>query len=116
MSEPTPDTSETLNLLAQARARDQAAFNRLFEHYRPFLLRMVELRLDDRVRRRVDASDVVQETQLEALRRFRAYLESPDVPFRLWLRQLAAERMGKLRRFHLHAARRSTAREVRPTD
>jgi RNA polymerase sigma-70 factor, ECF subfamily len=116
MNEPTPDTGETLNLLAQARTGDRAAFNRLFEYYRPYLLRMVQLRMDDRMRRRVDASDVVQETHLEALRRFQAYLDSPDVPFRLWLRQLAAERMGKLRRFHLYAARRSTAREVRPTD
>jgi RNA polymerase sigma-70 factor, ECF subfamily len=116
MTEPTPDTAETQNLLAQARTGDQGAFSRLFECYRPYLLRLIQIRMDDRMRHRVDPSDVVQETHLEALRRFQTYLDNPAVPFRLWLRQLAAERMGKLRRHHLLTGRRSVAREVRATD
>jgi RNA polymerase sigma-70 factor (ECF subfamily) len=104
MPDPNPDTPETLDLLVRARAGDGIAFNRLFEHYRPYLARMVRFRMDERLRHRVDPSDVVQETHLEALRRFRAYIEHPDVPFRLWLRQLAAERISKLRRYHLHTA------------
>ncbi len=116
MPEPAPDTAETASLLVRARTGDAVAFNRLFEHYRPYLVRMIQFRMDDRLRQRVDASDIVQETQLEALRRFQAYIENPDVPFRLWLRQLAAERMSKLRRYHLTTARRATGREVRIPD
>jgi RNA polymerase sigma-70 factor, ECF subfamily len=116
MPEPTPDTPETLDLLGRARAGDGIAFNRLFEHYRPYLARMVQFRMDDRLRHRIDPSDVVQETHLEALRRFQSYLDHPDVPFRLWLRQLAAERIGKLRRYHLHTARRAAGKELRLPD
>jgi RNA polymerase sigma-70 factor (ECF subfamily) len=116
MTDPTPDTPETLDLLTRARGGDGTAFNRLFDSYRAYLVRLVQVRMDSRMRNRVDPSDVVQETQLEAIRRFQAYLDRPDVPFRLWLRQLAAERLNKLRRFHVHTARRATAREVRPRD
>jgi RNA polymerase sigma-70 factor (ECF subfamily) len=72
----------------------------------------VEVRLDPQLRPRVDASDVVQEAQLEAARRLECYLQEPALPFHLWLRQLAYERLLMLRRFHLGAARRSLGREV----
>ena len=116
MPDPTPDPPETAELLRRAREGDGVAFSRLFEHYRPYLVRMIQFRLDDRLRHRVDPSDVVQETHLEALRRFQSYLEHPDVPFRLWLRPLAAERISMLRRYHLHTARRASGRELRIPD
>src|SRR5262249_2512518 len=61
---------------------------------------------------RVDPSDVIQEAQLEAVRRLPEYLRDPEVPFRLWLRQLTQGRMALLWRYHFKAARRSVAREV----
>jgi RNA polymerase sigma-70 factor (ECF subfamily) len=73
---------------------------------------LVELRLDTRLRSRVDVADVVQETHLEALNRINAYLERPVLPFRLWLRQIAVDRTSKALRHHLGAARRSLRREV----
>src|SRR5262245_16835367 len=100
----TPDSEETHHLLEQARAGDRQAFERLFAHCRPFLERVVALRLDPRLRARVDPSDVVQETQLEAVRRLDAYLRDPVMPFRLWLRQLASDQLLKSRRYHLHRA------------
>ena len=54
-----------------------------------FVRRFVELHLDPQLRGRIDAADVVQDTQMEALRRFSAYLAQPALPVRLWLRQLA---------------------------
>src|SRR5215475_14572443 len=42
----------------------------------------------------------------------RAYLRHPALPFRLWLRRLAEDRLGMLWRFHFKAARRSVAREI----
>jgi RNA polymerase sigma-70 factor (ECF subfamily) len=73
---------------------------------------MVALRLDGQLRARVDPSDVVQEAQLEAVRRLDDYLEKSSLPFRLWLRQLAYDRLLMLRRQHLGAARRSVTRDV----
>ena len=60
----------TRKLLEQFQAGDARAAGRLLQRHRAFLVRMVDLRMDDRLRRRVDPSDVVQEAQLEATRRF----------------------------------------------
>ena len=106
------EPAETRCLLRKARAGDREAVEELFTRHRPYLRRLVEVRLDPQLRPRVDASDVVQEAQLEAARRLECYLQGPALPFRLWLRQLAYERLLMLRRFHLGAARRSLGREV----
>src|SRR5262249_8921024 len=67
-----------------------------------------------RLTARVDASDVVQETYLEALRRLPGYLHEPGLPFVLWLRWLGREKGLGLHRRHLHAGRRGVTREVPP--
>src|SRR5581483_8308284 len=59
-----------------------------------------------------DPSDVVQEAQLEAARRLQDNPKPPPMPFRLWLRQLASDRLIMLRRYHVGAARRSVQREI----
>jgi RNA polymerase sigma-70 factor (ECF subfamily) len=112
MHEVRPDSAETERLLRQVRAGDRQAFEQLFARHQAYLRWLVELRLDPRLRARVDPSDVVQETHLEALHRLRAYLARPALPFRLWLRQIACDRALKARRYHLGAARRTVGREV----
>ena len=112
MAEVTPDSAETRGLLEQAGAGERPAFERLFDRHRPYLLRVVAARLDPGTRARLDPSDVVQETQLEAYRRLPAYLATRPMPFRLWLRKTAQERVLMARRQHLEARRRSVLREV----
>jgi RNA polymerase sigma-70 factor (ECF subfamily) len=74
--------------------------------------RVVELRLDPRMRPRLDPSDVVQEAQLEVARRIDYYLALEGVPFLLWLRQAAYENLLRLRRQHVEAGCRTVMREV----
>lgn len=112
MDENASDSRETRRLLRQACDGDQRALGRLLERHRPYLRHLVELRLDPRIRARVDPSDVVQEAQLEAARRLQDDPQPPPMPFRLWLRQLASDRLLMLRRYHVEAARRSVQREV----
>jgi RNA polymerase sigma-70 factor (ECF subfamily) len=112
MHEVQPDSQETELLLRQIRAGDRQAFEQLFARHQAYLHRLVELRLDPRLRPRLDPSDVVQEAHLEALHRLTAYLERPALPFRLWLRQIAFDRALKARRHHLGAARRALSKEV----
>jgi RNA polymerase sigma-70 factor, ECF subfamily len=112
MPDVQPDSAETQRLLRQMRAGDRQAFEQLFARHQAYLHRLVELRLDPRLRARVDASDVVQEAHLEALSRLEAYLKRPALPFRLWLRQIAFDRALKARRYHLGTARRAIGREV----
>lgn len=112
MSETHADSAETDRLLQRAAAGDTEAFEELFARHQPFVRQLVELRLDPRLRARVDPSDVVQEAHLEAFRRLEAFLEKRPMPFRLWLRQIACDQSLKARRRHLGTARRSLAREA----
>ena len=73
---------------------------------------MVALRLDPGLAGRIDPSDVIQETYLEASARLAEYLQKPTMPFYLWLRFLAGQKLVTLHRHHLGTQRRDAAREV----
>jgi RNA polymerase sigma-70 factor (ECF subfamily) len=111
MNDLAPDSAETCGLLERVAAGDRQAFDQLFARHRAGLHDFLDLRLDARLRGRVEVSDVVQETQLEAFQRLADYLRRRPMPFRVWLRKTAYERLLKVRRFH-RAARRSLAREA----
>jgi RNA polymerase sigma-70 factor (ECF subfamily) len=106
-----PEATKTTELLAQAKAGDGAAVEQLLERHREPVRRMIDLRMDQLVRRRVDASDIVQEVLIEANRRLEEYLKNPTMPFHLWLRHMAQDRLIDAHRRHRGAARRSIDRE-----
>ena len=64
-----------------------------------------KLRLDPKLRPRLDPADIVQEAYLEAMRRLEAFLDNPPMPFKLWLRQITLDRVLMMRRRHVGAAR-----------
>ncbi|MCA9215698.1 MAG: sigma-70 family RNA polymerase sigma factor [Planctomycetales bacterium] len=105
------DSDETLDLIDRAQAGDRDAFDLLFQRYSDELYRFVNLRLDARIRSRVAASDIVQDTQLEAFRRFVDYCQRKPMPFRVWLRKNAYERLLNVRRDHVQTAKRAIGRE-----
>ncbi len=106
-----PEGDQTLDLLKDVENGDPAAVNRLLDRHREAVRRMVQMRLDQAVARRVDASDVVQDVLLEASQRLSDYIRSPSMPFHLWLRQLAKDRIIDMHRRHRAAQRRSVDRE-----
>ena len=106
-----PDSEETRELLRDAEAGDERAVNNLLERHRESVRQMIHLRMDRALARRVDASDVIQDVLLEANRRLRDYLKDPRLPFHLWLRQLAKDRIIDMHRRHRAAQRRSVDRE-----
>jgi RNA polymerase sigma-70 factor (ECF subfamily) len=106
-----PDSSQTQELLQQAREGDAAAINELLDRHRAALRRMVDLRMDRALSRRVDASDIVQDVMLEANRRLKEYLNNPAMPFHLWLRHMARDRLIDAHRRHRVSQRRSLDRE-----
>jgi RNA polymerase sigma-70 factor (ECF subfamily) len=99
-------------LLERLDTGEAEAGDQLLCQYRDELWRQIELRLDRRLRRRVDPSDVVQEAQLEAVRRLPDYLRRRPMPFRLWLRKIARERLIMAYRRHAVAGCRSVGRDV----
>jgi len=111
MDELTPDSGETRDLLEQAGTGHRPAFDRLLARHRPDLLQFVGLRMDPKMRGRVDPSDVVQETQLEVYRRLGDFLDRRPMPFHVWLRKTAYERLLMARRQHVEAAQRAVGRE-----
>ena len=106
------DSTETADLLRQVRDGAPTALDRLFARHRASILRMVQVRMDPRICGRVDPSDIVQETQIEALRRLPEYLRQATQPFRLWLRQIAYDRLLMLHRRHVGASRRTVSRDA----
>ena len=98
-------------LLARARANDQAALSAVLEAYEPSLLRMIELRLDRSLRRRIEPDDILQETFLEAVRRFDEWNADPRCPFHVWLRLTCAKSLTTAQRTHLGAQKRELGRE-----
>lgn len=106
-----PDSSETQELLVKARSGDRAALECLLDRHREALRRMIDLRMDRQIERRVDASDIVQEVLVDANRRLPEYLQAPEMPFHLWLRHMAQDRLIDAHRRHRGAARRSVNRE-----
>ena len=109
----TESTVGLQNLIDQATQGDETARQELLERYRGNLRRMVASRLDRRLNSRIDPSDVVQETLVDASRRMDHYLKDRAIPFLGWLRQLAGERIIDTHRRHIHAQRRSITREDR---
>src|SRR6516225_11544204 len=108
----TETGTTTDDLLRRAKAGDTAALATLFAHYRDRLRKMVRLRLDRRVSGRIDTSDVLQDAYLDVARRFHEYAAAPAVPFYVWLRALAGQRLVDLHRRHLGAQMRDAGQEV----
>lgn len=106
-----PDAENTEQLLSHARKGDGTAVNQLLDRHRDAVRRMIDLRMDQVLKRRVDASDIVQDVMIEANRRLETYLQDPVMPFHLWLRQMAKDRLIDAHRRHRGAARRSMDRE-----
>jgi RNA polymerase sigma-70 factor (ECF subfamily) len=106
-----PDADETAELLASARAGNTSAVNHLLDRHRAAIHRMIQLRLDNKIQQRVDVSDVVQDVFVEASRRLRDYLQNPSMPFHLWLRHIARDRIIDAHRRHRVSGKRSVDQE-----
>ena len=106
-----PTSDQTEALLLDAKHGNDEAINQLMDRHRQSVRRLVQMRLDQKVRVRVDVSDVVQDVLIEANRRLSAYLEDPKLDFHLWIRQIAKDRIIDAHRRHRGTAKRTVDRE-----
>lgn len=109
-----PEAEQTHELLDLARDGDDGAAGRLLERHRESLRRMADMRLDAKIRQRVDASDIVQEALIEVNRRLPTYLENPVMPFHLWVRQIMTDRLIDAHRRHRVSKKRTVDLEQAP--
>ena len=106
-----PEKLQTKQLIAQAKEGDASAVNQLMDRHRNSLRQLVRMRLDNKIQKRIDVSDVVQDVLVEANRRLERYMDNPIMPFHLWLRQIAKDRIIDAHRRHRVSAKRSVDRE-----
>jgi RNA polymerase sigma-70 factor (ECF subfamily) len=104
-----PDDSELIRCAADG---DGAALASLWERHLPRVRQMIQLRLDRRLRRRVDPSDILQETYIDLADRLPDYARERPMPIFLWIRLVAAQRLMQVHRLHLGTALRDAGREV----
>lgn len=106
------DTADISEYLARLRHGEQQALAELFARYREPLRRMIDVRLDHRLNGRVSPSDVLQEAYIDALKRIEHYFAKPEMPFFLWLRWVAGQRLIEVHRQHLGAQIRDAGQEI----
>jgi RNA polymerase sigma-70 factor, ECF subfamily len=100
------------SLLARAAGGDMDAWGALLKRHQERLQGMVSFRLDPRLRGRVDAADVVQETFIAATARRGEFFAQSTQPLFLWLRWMVSNTLLELHRRHLGTRMRDARREV----
>ncbi len=112
-------SSESLTmeqLLTQVRSGDAQAREALFDACRDYLLLVASAQLGPRLQAKVDPSDVVQVTLLEAHRDFQRFQGATRGEWLAWLRQILARNVADYVRHYRGTAKRNAAREVRFAD
>ena len=104
--------SEVTHLIHRLRAGDRQALAELFHGYRQRLGRMVELRMDARLRTRLDASDILQDAYLDLAGDLDAYRADPKLQPLLWMRLHVGRRLTMLHRRHLGTRLRDAGLEI----
>ena len=106
------DSGAIQGALDRLRAGDPHALAELFAHYQGPLRRMIDFRLDGRLNGRVSTSDVLQDAYIDAMKRVEHFLDKPEMPFFVWLRLIAGQRLIEVHRQHLGAQMRDAGQEV----
>src|SRR6516165_1063063 len=109
MTEPAGDTARWL---AAARAGSPEALGQVLETFRAYLLLIAARELDPELRAKGGASDLVQETFLEAQRDFSRFDGTRVEELRAWLRRLLINNVANFTRHYRKVAKRDVGREV----
>jgi RNA polymerase sigma-70 factor (ECF subfamily) len=98
--------------LAAARAGSREALGQALEAYRDYLLAIADRELHADLRAKGGASDLVQDTFLEAQRDFARFRGSTEEELRGWLRALLQHRLANFARQYRQTQKRGLEREV----
>ena len=105
-------TEESDELVTRLKGGDQQALAELYSQHRPRLWRMIHVRLDPRLRGRVDADDILQEGYLAAVERVQHFQNDSSTSFFVWLRLVLGQTLIDVHRRHLGTQMRDAGREV----
>ena len=107
------DDEELYRLLTAARQGDRKSLGDVLKKYEPFLLLLAEPQIDDSLAAKGGASDLMQETLLEAQRDFRSFDGKTQGEFRAWLASILKHNAADFRRRFRDADKRDIQRETR---
>ena len=99
-------------LLARARAGDAVARDRLFAECRDYLGLAARARVEAWLRAKVDASDLVQQTLLEAHRGFGRFQGATEAEWLAWLRRILDHNAADFVRRYRGTGKRQVGKEV----
>jgi RNA polymerase sigma-70 factor, ECF subfamily len=99
--------------ISAARAGSKEAIGSALEGCRGYLLGIAERELDADLRAKGGASDLVQETFLEAQRDFAGFRGETEADLLAWLRRLLLNNLANFARTYRQTAKRRLDREVR---
>lgn len=105
------DDGQGTNLIRSAREGDAHALGLLLESRREALRRAADHQLRGKILARVDASDVVQQTFLEASRTFRDFQGGAEPELAAWLRQILQNKLAAAVRDNVQLRKRDVRRE-----
>ena len=99
-------------LIERARQGDAECRDRLFALCRSYLGFVARSQVETWLRRKVDASDLIQETMLEACRDFERFEGCTEQEWLAWLRKILAHNAADFVRHYRGTAKRAARREV----
>ncbi len=107
---------EVTSCIQQAQAGNAEALGRLLDQYRPYLRLLARLHIGARLAGKADASDVVQETLLDAGRDFGRFGGAGEQELLAWLRRILATNLADAVRRFCRAESREVGLERRLVD
>lgn len=110
------DSKDLKQCLLAAKSGDKAAMGRVLDHYRDYLRLLARNELDHQIQARVDPSDIVQQTMLEAQQDLANFRGEHSGELAAWLRQILMHNLHQTYDEHLQAQKRSVRREQAVVD
>lgn len=110
------DVTETTRLLDAAKGGEDESLGRLLQMYLNYLKLLARTQLDQKLQARASASDVVQDTLLEAHRDFAHFRGTRPEEFIAWLRRILVNNLSRIVERHVLAEKRDVRREVSMDD
>ncbi len=108
----TSNRSSLVDLLNQARGGDAQARDRLFAKCRNYLVVVARAEAGSWLRAKVDPSDIVQQTLLDAHRGLGDFRGSTEAEWLGWLRRILSHNAADYVRHYIGTEKRDAGREV----
>ena len=109
---PSIETTHWSSVLEAARSGDEHATSQLWTQLRGYLLLLADRGLGDALKQKIDASDIVQQSLIEAQRDLIHFGGNSEGELRVWLKRLVNHNLIDASRQFRETERRDVSREI----